>query len=512
MNMSGPVLDVFNLLGGLSRDSFFADKTRLQAEKILSDKEGDKDARLATAYQEAEHELSVKLGGASKTNELRARASALLSKANGNYQGFRLLFLPSEPQLMALASALLVAYADRGKFILGPKIGSAIVAKCLKSTPWQDTKVGLISGFEFDALRMRSIAECGEMVSAFFECWYATTSVMLGEKYTRRIFELAYRDVEKLYGFLPMSKYLLALTPRDTLWADKVRRLHELESVTLAQERGLRSAGDDLQKQAQELHTTVDELTETRRRLESVSKAHSEFIDVVAHQFRTPLTSIRWNGELLMDAVYNKKIHKDFSDAIQTVRQSSVYLTETLDRVFATLDIETGALVIDSKPAFLWELAQDVYGLFEKDINRDRLKWKFDRSKEQPHEIPIDKVKTFVALKIILGNAVVYAKKGGSISMSINDEMIDGLEYQVCTVQDDGLGIPKEEQGRIFEKFFRSKTAVQKVVDGSGLGMFIVKNFIEAQGGKVWVKSDGEGKGTTVSFALPLKPEVKTLS
>lgn len=510
MNMSGTVLDVFNLLGGLSADSAFAEKTRLLAEGILADGEGDKDARLAAAYQEAERGLSMKTGGVSKTNELRARALSLLANVKGDFQGFRLLFLPAEPQLMALASALLVAYAERGRLILGPQTESAIVAKCLKGTTWQDTNVGLIGGFEYDALRMRSIAECGEMVSAFFECWHATTSVMLGEESSRRIFELAYRDVERPYGFLPMSKYLLALTPRSALWADKVKRLHELESVTLTQARGLQSADDDLQKQSRQLHTTVDELTETRRQLESVSRARSEFIDVVAHQFRTPLTSIRWNGELLMDAVYDKKISKEFSDAIQTVRQSSVYLTETLDRVFATLDIETGALVIDAKPAFLWELAQDAYGLFEKDIKRDGLKWRFDRSKEQPREIPIDKVKTSIALKIILGNAVAYGKKGGSIVVSLNEEMIDGTEYQVCTVQDDGLGIPKEEQERIFEKFFRSKTAVQKVANGSGLGMFIVKNFIEAQGGKVWVESAGEGKGTTVAFALPVKQNEKT--
>jgi signal transduction histidine kinase len=503
--MAGTVLDVFKLLGDLSGDPVFAERTRLRADAILVDPETEKDSRLAKAYEEAELDLLRGLKGTLKQAELRARASALLADIKADYQGFRLLFLPPEPQLMALASALLAAYAYHGRFAFGARVESAMIAKCLKGTPWQDIKASLNEGFVYDILRMRSIAECGEIIGVFFERWHSMTSVVLGEGSSRRVFELAYRDVEKPYGFLPMSKYLLALTPRSTLWPDKVKRLHELESETLIQARGLQSADIDLRRQAEQLQKTVDELTETRQRLESVSKARSEFIDVVSHQFRTPLTSIRWNGELLADALLEKKIPQEFSEAIQTVRGSSLYLTETLDRVFAILDIETGAMVIDAKPAFLWELVQDVYGNMEKDIKRHGLKWKFERSKEQPREVPLDKAKTSTAIKILLGNAIGYGHTGGSITVSLSEEVIDGLEYQVCDIRDDGLGISKEDQASVFEKFFRSKTAVKKVADGTGLGLFIVKNFIEAQGGKVWLKSAGEGKGTTVSFALPIK-------
>ncbi|MEK7546389.1 MAG: HAMP domain-containing sensor histidine kinase [Patescibacteria group bacterium] len=503
--MAGSVLDAFNLIGELSGDPIFAERTRIRAEEILIGTTPRKDAGLATAYQAAEHELLTRSKGALRLDDVRSRAATLLANAEPEYQGFRLFFLAPEPQLMALASALLVAYSDRGRLFFGPGAVSVILGKCLAGTPWKEVKASVASGFAYDPVRMRSSAECGAILGAFFECWHETVATALGADTARRLFELAYRDVERSYGFLPMAKNLLALTPRAVLWADKVKRLHELESETDIQARGLRAADADLQRQAERLQQTVTELEETRRRLEITAHARSEFIDVVSHQFRTPLSSIRWNGELLADALAEKKIDPQFADAVETVRLRSVYLIETLERVFATLDIETNKLVIDAKPAFLWEIVQDAYSQYEKDIKRNGIKWKFERPKEQPRQVVIDKAKIATALKIVLGNAVAYGKKGGNITASVGDERIDGQEYQVCTIKDDGLGIPKDDMERIFEKFFRSQPSVLAVADGTGLGMFILKNFVEAHRGKVWIQSAGNGKGTTVAIALPVK-------
>ncbi|HJV32561.1 MAG TPA: HAMP domain-containing sensor histidine kinase [Patescibacteria group bacterium] len=503
--MPGSVLDVFKLLGDLSGDSIFAERARISADQILVAKKDGKDAKLAKAYLEAEHELVKRMKGTLRQEDLRGRAAALVADAEPEFQGFRLLFLPPEPQLVALASTLVVAYAERGRLFFGRRASTAMVSRCLADTPWKDVQIDLIRGFTYNAVRMRTVAECSEIVSALFERWHEMFGVLYGGDVSRRIFELAYRDVESAYGFLPMAKNLLGLTPRAVLWADKVKRLHELEMQTDVQARDIRAADVDLRRQAEQLQVTVKELEETRARLEIVGKARSEFIDVVSHQFRTPLSSIRWNGELLSDALAEKKIPEEYADAVDTVRSRSVYLIETLDRVFATLEIETGTLVVDAKPAFLWEIVQDAYAHLEKDIKRNGLKWKFERMKDQPREIPIDKVKMSTVMKIVLGNAVMYNKKGGKLLARVSEETIDGVDYQVCTVTDEGIGIPKEDQDRVFEKFYRSKPSVLHVADGTGLGMFIVKNFVEAHRGMVQVKSAGEGKGTSVAIALPVK-------
>lgn len=499
------VLDVFLLLGDLSEDAEFASRVKAQAAGIVRDGNGSVDERLTKAYLEAEAELLRRANGKITLDGLRRQASATVTKATDGYPAFRLLFLAPEPQLVALASALVAAYAARGRDFLGRAATATVLKKALAGTPWEETSVDQDKGIVYNMLRMRSVSESGEAVSALFENWYARTRLLLGDEASRRLFERSFRDVEAVFGFLPMMKHLLALAPKNALWADKVKRLHELETQTDTLSRDIRAADAGLRRQAEELQRTVDELQRTRERLETVSKARSEFIDVVSHQFRTPLSSIRWNGELLADALVEGRLPAEFSDAVETVRGRSVYLIETLDRVFATLEIETGTVVIDAKPGFLWEVVQDVYGQLEKDIKRAGLKWKFDRPKEQPPAIPIDKVKMATALKIAIGNAIVYNKPGGKISVRVGPVKANGLEYQAVTVADDGIGIPKEDQERVFEKFYRSRPSVLQVADGTGLGMFILKHFVEAHRGLVRVDSAGEGKGTTVTIALPVK-------
>ncbi len=502
--MADAVLDAFALLGRISDDSVFAERVRLRADEAYLDKSGHREERLAKVYLEAEAEL-VRTSKGALTQEVIRRQLLAAFPDGTSHSAFRLLLLSPELQLLALASALLAAYAERSRIFFGTHVSDRIVAKALDETPWKGVHVNLTRGLPYQPERMRNMAECGEIVAALFSHWYELLHVTLGRKTSRNLFEMAYLDVEASFGFLPALKNLLGLTPTNVLWASKVKLLHELERETTLQAKGLRTADEDLRRQAEHLQQTVHELQETRQQLEATARARSEFIDVVSHQFRTPLSSIRWSAELLADAVADKKIDPELREAVETVRQRSVYLSQTLDRVFATLDIETGKLVLDAKPAFLWELVQDIHDRSEKDLARRKLKWKFERTKSQLKEIPFDKAKISFALKIMIDNAITYSKEGGTITTHVADAKIEGVPYQVCSVSDEGIGFSKENLERAFDKFFRSQKAVLQSPDGSGLGLFIVKHFIEAHGGKVWIESEGEGKGATVAFALPVR-------
>lgn len=503
--MAASVLDAFSLIGELSEDPIFADRVRIHADQIYVDSQGDKDARLAAIYLTAEQELLRRDKGRIRVEDLRRQAAARLAGLGEDFAAFRMLFLPDEAQLLAVASRLIRNYARSSRLFFGPRVIAGIASSGLKNTPWKDLPVSIENGIAYNQTRMRSLAECGEVISAFFKGWFGGMKSMVGTVAASRVFELAYLENERTCGFVPMQKTLLSLTPRGVLLEEKAKRLHELESETMTQARSIRTADQDLSRQAGELQETVTELQETRRQLEAVSLAKSEFIEVVAHQFRTPLSSIRWNGELLADALAEKKIDPEYADAVETIRLKSVYLIETLDRVFATLDIETGKLVVDAKPYFLWEAVQDVYNQYEKEIYRRGIKWKFTRAKDQLKEIPMDKAKIATVLKILVGNAITYSSDGGSIAASVGDRTINGKEYQVFTIKDSGIGIPKEEADKVFEKFYRAQPAKLKSPDGTGLGMFIIKNLVEAHEGLVRLESEGVGKGTTISFALPVK-------
>lgn len=502
--MTESIVEGFAAMAEMAGDAVWASQLQKRVAAILADKSADHETLLARACLEAEADLLRRAGGKLREDELKKTLSEKFAKTADRYPVFNLLFLPKERQFLSLSNALFKAYLAGLGFLLGRRAAGRLVESSFAETPWADLKVDPEKGFEFNPLRMRSVQESVEIAAAFYENLFRSVRVVMGDELNRRVFEKAFRGIGGRYGFLPTFKNLLGATPQKALGAEKAERLHELETETTAQARDIRAADEDLRRQAESLQRAVEELEATKKQLEIVGQARSEFIDVVSHQFRTPLSSIRWNAELLTDALAEEKIDTQYREAIESTRSRSVYLIETLDRVFATLDIETGALVLDRKPGFLWEAVQDVYNQYEKDIKRKNLKWKFNRTKDQLREVVFDKNKIAGALKIIIGNAVTYNRDGGRITVDLVSKKINGLEQQVCSVSDEGIGIPREDLAKVMDKFFRSKTSILKAPDGTGLGMYIVKNVVEAHRGQVWIESE-VGKGTTVSLALPVK-------
>ncbi len=108
-----------------------------------------------------------------------------------------------------------------------------------------------------------------------------------------------------------------------------------------------------------------------------------------------------------------------------------------------------------------------------------------------------------IVIQNFLDNAIRYSPEGGKISISLNS---DGKNIQF-KMQDFGMGIPKNQQDKIFTKFFRGDNAVRVNTVGSGLGLFLAENIIEAHSGKIWFESE-ENKGTSFYFTLPIKKDV----
>jgi signal transduction histidine kinase len=501
--MTDPIVEGFAALSQLVNDEKWSTRLMKRVGEILSGPAESRELELGKLYAESEAQIVRLSGGTTYEDDVRNRVKPSFAASVQAYPRFQLLFAAKERQFFSIINDLAVAYAAELSRIIGRKVIENVIKLSADDAAWLDLYSDLETGFKFKPVRLRSMTDCAEAAAKLFDVWYTRNEALLGPWPSRKTFERAYAAVAAKNGFLPVMSNLLGVTPLGVLANEKARHLHELETETSTQARSIRVADEGLRRQTERLMQTVQELEETKRKLEVTAQARSEFIGVVSHQFRTPLSSVRWNAELLSDAFAEEKVDKQYKEAIDNMRSRAVYLIETLDRVFAALDIETGTMVLDLKPAFLWEVVQDVYEYYKRDIEKKGLKWKLNRDEKQLKEIPMDKVKMTSVLKIIIGNAVNYNKEGGSVTVEMAPKDVNGLRYMVCSVTDEGIGIPKDDLQKFFDKFYRSKQSILKVADGTGLGTYIIKNVIEAHHGFIEVTSEGTNKGTTITFGLP---------
>ena len=230
--------------------------------------------------------------------------------------------------------------------------------------------------------------------------------------------------------------------------------------------------------------------------LQRLDAAKDEFVSIVSHQLRTPLTGIRWFTSLLLS---NKKKNLDARqlDFLNQINTSNRKMIKLVNELLDVSHIETGYKFKIVKKSFaLLPLVQEV---LKENVLMIKLKGlKIANHAPDGMEISADRDKIKQVWQNLLSNASTYTPRGGKISITAKTE--DGR--QVFTIKDNGIGIPKKQQTRLFEKFFRAKNSVLQDPNGTGLGLYIAKGIIEKHGGEIWFKS-AENKGTTFSFSLP---------
>jgi signal transduction histidine kinase len=229
-----------------------------------------------------------------------------------------------------------------------------------------------------------------------------------------------------------------------------------------------------------------------------VSRLEAEFVSIASHQLRTPLTAIQLFVEMLLTDTGSLSEHqKDHLTDIAVVTKRMVGLVNDLLDVS---HIESGHLKIE--PVLI-----DLVALLEKEIyeirplaNRKRVKVLLSLPKESIPLIVLDRSIVQHAVRHILTNAIQYTKKDeGVVEVSLKTV---GAEYDI-SVKDNGIGIEKVDQHRIFEKFFRTDQAIKMYADGPGLGLYIVQRMIKAAKGNIYFESEGFGHGTIFHILLP---------
>lgn len=238
-------------------------------------------------------------------------------------------------------------------------------------------------------------------------------------------------------------------------------------------------------------------------REKTIEKMKTEFVSLAAHQLRTPISAIKWTLRMLLDGDLGA-ITDEQRDFIEKTYRSNERMTNLINDLLNVTRIEEGRYLHRPTLSDIEPIVQSVINSYGDEIKRKNLKLIFKKPEEKLPEVKVDIEKIKLVIENLLDNAIRYTPIGGEITVSLKLREKE-IEF---SVKDTGVGIPKDQQERVFTKFFRGINITRLETEGSGLGLFITKNIIKAHGGRIWFKSE-EGRGATFFFTLPVKKEVE---
>lgn len=245
------------------------------------------------------------------------------------------------------------------------------------------------------------------------------------------------------------------------------------------------------------------ELSRANETLHAVDQMKTDFVSIVTHQLRTPLSAIRWTLSMLLNGDFGGLTDEQRTFLMKAYESNNRMVALVKDMVFAD-HVETGRLTSSpdtetSLPDLIDSVLLELYPLSE----HKRVKLVFQHPEPPYPHARIDSANMRAVLQNLIENALKYTPAGGSVTIACGKETSGNLFFSVA---DTGIGIPEAERARIFTRFFRASNAQRKETDGSGLGLFIAKGVMQKYQGDIRFESE-EGSGTTFYVTLPTASE-----
>ena len=238
------------------------------------------------------------------------------------------------------------------------------------------------------------------------------------------------------------------------------------------------------------------DITEERK----IDKAKSEFVSVASHQLRTPLGIAKWYLEAIKEDGYFKDAPKKALDYIDEIYKSNERLISLVRDLLSVSRIDQGQVKDKPQNTDVAQLVDEVVKEVGIMAAKKKIKLNTILGLDSSLAAFIDPIKFHEVIENLVSNAIEYTPAGGTVKVYISK--YDG--QLVVSIKDTGIGISLADNKKLFTKFFRSEKGVSSYTDGSGLGLYVVKSYVEGWGGKISVDS-AENKGSTFTVTIPIK-------
>ena len=244
-----------------------------------------------------------------------------------------------------------------------------------------------------------------------------------------------------------------------------------------------------------------DKLEIALKKAETASLAKTRFLNNMSHDIRTPMNAILGYAQLMEDELKGKDL-PETSEHLKKLQQSGSLLLSIINNVLDMAQIESGKMEIDENYARIEDIRQTLFEIFEDEAKKKNLELHYTINIEHEHILTdITKVKEIFVN--ILSNAIKYTPSGGSVMLNIDELACDEPGYMIVrtSVSDTGIGMSRDYLTKIFDAFTRERNTTKSKITGSGLGMSIVKKYVDLLGGTIEVESE-LGKGSTFTVTL----------
>lgn len=250
-----------------------------------------------------------------------------------------------------------------------------------------------------------------------------------------------------------------------------------------------------------------------------IDKSKSEFVSLASHQLRTPLTTIKWYAEMLLDSKKSGKLTPKQKEYLNVIYEGDMRMVRLVDIMLDVSRLDAGKIKLREEKVDIAKVAKIIIEEEKPNIKKLKQTFEFNCEEKKPETLT-DQNQLRIVFQNVISNAVKYTPTGGKIVCTIKRE---GGNF-LFSVKDNGIGIPRDQQKKIFGKLFRADNAFSHEPDGNGLGLYAAKATIENLGGKIWFESPSsapssdkasagkeatagkqEGKGTTFFVTIPIK-------